>query len=96
MPKLDAASDDDAAGGGRALPIYEDLSQGVARKTLGLSVDQRKQLQKIADGYRTKAEGPATTAKIAQNARLTAEVRQQIEEPVCAAAIDNAQGDCFP
>ena len=79
VPKLDAASDDDAAGGGRALPIYEDLSQGVARKTLGLSVDQRKQLQKIADGYRTKAEGPATTAKIAQNARLTAEVRQQIE-----------------
>ena len=76
VPKLDAASDDDATGGGWALPIYEDLGEGSVRKTLGMTMDQRKQLQKIADAYRSKMEGPANTAKKGPSATA---VRQQIE-----------------
>jgi hypothetical protein len=77
VAKLNAESDDDAMG---ALPIYDDLSNGLVRKTLGLSLDQRKQLQKIADAYRTKMEGPATQSQIeTKRARLEDEVRPQIE-----------------
>ena len=77
VAKLDAESDNNVT---QALPFYDDLSQGAVRKALGLSVDQRKQLQKIADGYRTKMEGPATDREITvKTARLAAEVRQQIE-----------------
>ncbi len=77
---LDAESDDDARGGS-AMPVYEDLSFGAVRKALGMSLDQRKQLQKIADEYRTKMEGPATQSEIeTKRARLSSEVRQQIEQ----------------
>jgi WD40 repeat protein/beta-lactamase regulating signal transducer with metallopeptidase domain len=78
IAKLEAESDNDA--GHSALPFYEDLSQAVVRKKLGLSVDQREQLQRIADAYRTKMEGPATNKDIViKTARLAAEVRQQVE-----------------
>ena len=77
VAKLDAASDDDAR---FALPVYEDLSIGAVRKALGLSAEQRKELQRIADGYRTKMEGPAKESEIeAKRARLESEVRPQIE-----------------